>query len=622
VKVAWPWLVVAACGGWLYHLSGANWDKQLLPLFILIVLSDLVYAIGGPHRFSRVAPAVALAGLWLGPQGALLCLFALFVGTLILLGVHKSDGEAIEAAGRGLLPFAVSPLFLGQGSASFSQMMFALQAYFLVSLFLPPKEARFRFDLLLLIAAPGLALGLVTVAQEDPRLSILMLPLLVALSCTREDSMTLVSRLRKLMGMTQSKDDQIRFLIRSSQELLQVKEPDKLRALLEDRAADAPRPELYELFQQQGKIALRTAKQQKELTQALQLQAKQTKRLKGLIGAAQRMASTLSPLDLDKAFQQSLRQLTEPVKLEWAGVDFPQPEALNQARRDNRPVEVGEDVVYPVPGFLIRTEQRELVEILVRIYATCRQNVNALLELKDSQARLLESNQMATVGRLAAGVAHELNTPLGAISLSAEHGLLQIDRGRAEKARGNFENILEAAQMSKLTVARLRAYTRPKDKSAPATVIEPAKIIEDALGLLESRIASSEVEVEKSLDEELRVLMVSIDFYGVTNNLLVNALDSVGFEAPPRKMRVVLAREGDRAVFTVEDDGPGVPAEIQEQIFEAFFTTKDVGRGMGLGLHLCKQFVEQAGGAIEVSSSSLGGACFRVTLPSQAKALS
>jgi two-component system C4-dicarboxylate transport sensor histidine kinase DctB len=222
---------------------------------------------------------------------------------------------------------------------------------------------------------------------------------------------------------------------------------------------------------------------------------------------------------------------------------------------------------------------------------------------------------MAAVGRLAAGVAHELNTPLGAISLSAEHGLLQIERGRAEKARSNLENILEAAQMSKLTIARLRAYTRPKERAAPATVIDPSKIIEDALGLLESRITSAEVELNKNLDQSLRVTMVSIDFYGVVNNLLVNALDAIGSQPLPRKMSVDLAREGERVVLRVEDNGLGVADTERERIFEAFFTTKDEGRGMGLGLHLCKQFVEQAGGRIEVGASELGGARFVVTLP-------
>jgi len=65
----------------------------------------------------------------------------------------------------------------------------------------------------------------------------------------------------------------------------------------------------------------------------------------------------------------------------------------------------------------------------------------------------------------------------------------------------------------------------------------------------------------------------------------------------------------------VEDNGIGVPDTERERIFEAFFTTKDEGRGMGLGLHLCKQFVEQAGGGIEVGASALGGARFVVTLP-------
>jgi len=114
----------------------------------------------------------------------------------------------------------------------------------------------------------------------------------------------------------------------------------------------------------------------------------------------------------------------------------------------------------------------------------------------------------------------------------------------------------------------------------------------------------------------LRILMVSIDFYGVVNNLLVNALDAVGSEPPPRRARVQLKAVGDDVVLTVEDNGPGVSEENSEKIFEAFFTTKDVGRGMGLGLHLCRQFVEDACGTIEVTGSSLGGACFRVVLPS------
>ena len=575
MKAAWPWIAVLGCSAWFYHSSGATWDTDLFPLFLLIVLCDVVYAIGGSHRFSRVAPAVALSGIWLGASGALVCLTALLAGTVLLLVTTSAkEARAVESAGRSLLPFAIAPLFFSGETTSFSQLLFALQAYFVVALFLPPKDARFRFDLLLLIAAPGLALALVTVARDDPRLALLMLPLLVALSCTREDNVVLVVKLRKLLGLTQSKDDQIKFLIRSSQQLLQVKDPDKLKELLTEHAAEAPRPELYELFQQQGKIALRTAKQQKDLTRALQEQAEQTKRLQGLMGAAQRMASTLDAEELERALRDSLDRLT------------------NQ-----------------------KTEQKEMVEILNRIYSTCRQNVETLRELKESQARLLESNRMAAVGRLAAGVAHELNTPLGAISLSAEHGLLQIERGRAEKAKSNLENIFEAAQMSKLTIARLRAYTRPKEQAAPATLINPSKIVEDALGLLESRISSSEVELSKKLDESLRVTMVSIDFYGVANNLLVNALDAIGSQPLPRKMSVALERQGEGVVLRVEDNGPGVPETARERIFEAFFTTKDEGRGMGLGLHLCKQFVEQAGGRVEVGTSALGGARFVVTLP-------
>lgn len=617
MKAASPWLAVAACAGWLYHSrpDGADWAANQLPFFVLIVICDLLYALGGPHRFSRVAPTVALSGLWLGQWCALGCLIALFGGTLLLLLTSSPQPRAIEAAGRGLLPFAVAPLFLTGPASEFAQLLFAVQAYFVTALLLGPKDSRFRMDLLLLIAAPGISLGLVSVFREEPRLTILMLPLLVALSCTREDNSMLMAKLRKLMGLAHSKDDQIKFLIRSSQELLQVRDPEKLRELLGARAAEAPRPELYELFQQLGRTALGTARQQKELAQALQEQAEQTRRLQGLLGAAQLMTSTLEAAQLERALHQSLQTLTAPQRLDWVGPNFAQPALLKKAREKGQPVKCEGAWVFPYPGFLIESSQPEVVEILVRIYLTCRQNVDTLKELKESQAQLLESNRMAAVGRLAAGVAHELNTPLGAISLSAEHGQRLLGRGQLEKAATNFQTILEASQMSQLTVARLRAYTRPKSESTPASKLNPLKVIEDALKLLQSRIESSEVELSRDFETDLWITVIPIDFYGIVNNLLVNALDSVGSANPPRKLHLSLKAVGAGVLFQVDDNGPGVPAEHSIRIFEAFFTTKDEGRGMGLGLHLCRQFAEQAGGSIELATAALGGASFRVWLP-------
>ena len=255
------------------------------------------------------------------------------------------------------------------------------------------------------------------------------------------------------------------------------------------------------------------------------------------------------------------------------------------------------------------------MDVLVRIYSTCRQNVDTLEELKDSQARLLDSSRMAAVGRLAAGVAHELNTPLGAISISAEHALLQVERERFDGAKKNLGVILQAAEKSRLTVDRLSSYTRPPRDAEKSQTVKLGDVVDDALALLQQRILSSDFEMETSGDQEIRIRAVPLDVYSVVNNLIVNSMDALGAEPPPRKIKITLQNESKWGILSVEDNGPGVPSEIRERIFEPFFTTKPVGLGMGLGLHLCKQVLTNLGGRLELEDSPLGGALFRAHFP-------
>ena len=616
MRAIWPWLVSGVAGTFLFYSKQGPWNSILVPLIVAIVLCDLLYVAGGPHRFSRVAPVAAAAGLWLGAQGGLACLFGLLVGTLLVLFSHpKIDQRVVEAGGRSLLPFALAPLLLADPQPSIARQFFALQVYLVVAFLTPPKEGSFRFDLLLLLGGPGVGLALVTVAEKDIRLLILTLPIFVALACTREDSMALVGRLRHLLGMTQSKDDQIRFLVRTSQELLAETDPDKLKALLQARSAEAPRPELVKFFQRQGKVALRSAQQKRDLARAVEQEARQSKTLKGLMGAAHRMASTLDAQELEQALVNSIDELVDYKRIFWEGPNFPEPERLREAREKKSPLYRDSLLLYPFPGLLIETQDKDLMDVLVRIYATCRQNVDTLEELKDSQARLLDSSRMAAVGRLAAGVAHELNTPLGAISISAEHALLQVDRERLDGAKKNLGVILQAAEKSRLTVDRLSSYTRPPRDAEKSQKVKLADVIDDALALLQQQILSSDFEVETSIECEARIRAVPLDVYSVVNNLIVNSIDALGAEPPPRKIKIRLLSDSGWAVLSVEDNGPGVPLAIQDKIFEPFFTTKPVGLGMGLGLHLCKQVLTNLGGRLELKPSSLGGACFVAHFP-------
>ncbi|HIB69035.1 MAG TPA: hypothetical protein EYO33_29100 [Phycisphaerales bacterium] len=128
MRATWPWLVSGVAGTFLFFSKQGPWNSILVPLIVAIVLCDLLYVAGGPHRFSRVAPVAATAGLWLGAQGGLACLFGLFVGTLLVLFSHpKLDHRVVEAGGRSLLPLALAPLVLANPEPSIARQFFALQ---------------------------------------------------------------------------------------------------------------------------------------------------------------------------------------------------------------------------------------------------------------------------------------------------------------------------------------------------------------------------------------------------------------------------------------------------------------------------------------------------------------
>ncbi|HIB69686.1 MAG TPA: hypothetical protein EYO33_32560 [Phycisphaerales bacterium] len=183
------------------------------------------------------------------------------------------------------------------------------------------------------------------------------------------------------------------------------------------------------------------------------------------------------------------------------------------------------------------------------------------------------------------------------------------------RAKKNLGVILQAAEKSRLTVDRLSSYTRPPRDAEKSQTVKLADVIDDALALLQQRILSSDFEVETSIECEARIRAVPLDVYSVVNNLIVNSMDALGAEPPPRKIKIRLLSDSGWAVLSVEDNGPGVPLAIQDKIFEPFFTTKPVGLGMGLGLHLCKQVLTNLGGRLELKPSSLGGACFVAHFP-------
>jgi two-component system NtrC family sensor kinase len=270
-------------------------------------------------------------------------------------------------------------------------------------------------------------------------------------------------------------------------------------------------------------------------------------------------------------------------------------------------------------------------------------------ELKRTQARLVQAEKMAALGVLTAGIAHELNNPINYLRSSA-HTLQRLVAALAEfcEATQQLElpqddparallgalvrrhrvprtiegveelagNITLGADRAAEIVRGLRQFSRLD--MAEQEVADLHQCIEATLLLLRHRTKQG-VEIHRDFGTLPRCLCYPGKLNQVLMNLLVNALDAV--EQEPGSGRVTLRTravelDGARAVsIVVEDDGPGIPVEHRERIFEPFYTTKSQGRGVGLGLSISYGLVQEHGGELRVGPSPQGGASFEIVLP-------
>ncbi|HEU4367141.1 MAG TPA: ATP-binding protein, partial [Methylomirabilota bacterium] len=236
-----------------------------------------------------------------------------------------------------------------------------------------------------------------------------------------------------------------------------------------------------------------------------------------------------------------------------------------------------------------------------------------LEELHRTQAQLVQSEKVATMGSLLAGVAHELNNPLAVVMGQAD--LLCV--GAKDPA------LLKRAEMINAAADRCARIVRnflalARQRPAERTDMHLNQIIREALELLAYDLRTNSAEISLELAEGLPVLWADAhQLHQVVINLVANAHQAMRHSAAPRRLviRTGLEREPARVQLEVTDTGPGILAEIQTKIFEPFFTTKPPGEGTGLGLSLCKRVIEEHGGTITVESQPGHGTTFRVELP-------
>jgi PAS domain S-box-containing protein len=239
-----------------------------------------------------------------------------------------------------------------------------------------------------------------------------------------------------------------------------------------------------------------------------------------------------------------------------------------------------------------------------------RESIRMKKELENTQIQLLQSEKMASLGKLAAGVAHQLNNPLGGITLFAR--LMLEEYVLEENARKDLNRILKDAERCRDTVKELLEFARQTRHEMRPLDINRA--VARTLFLLENQTLFQNIDVVRELDSE--VPAVRGDTQQINHmfmNIILNAAQAMDGHGT-LTVSTNLSENGN-VVIEIADTGPGIPADVLPHIFEPFFTTKEEGEGTGIGLSLVYGIVENHEGKIQAVNNSPCGTRFIIELP-------
>ncbi|KAG1257305.1 hypothetical protein G6F68_009376 [Rhizopus microsporus] len=230
--------------------------------------------------------------------------------------------------------------------------------------------------------------------------------------------------------------------------------------------------------------------------------------------------------------------------------------------------------------------------------------------VQEAQGRLLRVARASTVGELTTSIAHEVNQTLAAIASSAEacQRWLAQDPPNVDKARQTVARILADAHRAGDVIARIRGLTQGAAPERRAFDLNQA--VEEMLALSRSELDRHGVAVALLLDADLPPVQADrVQVQQVIGNLILNAVDAMeAVPAADRRLSLLTQRDGARISLSVRDRGVGLPADHPERVFDAFWTTKS--HGLGLGLSLSRSIIEANDGQIRAERPSGGGACF------------
>jgi two-component system NtrC family sensor kinase len=267
---------------------------------------------------------------------------------------------------------------------------------------------------------------------------------------------------------------------------------------------------------------------------------------------------------------------------------------------------------------------RLIIVCLVIVYGVMTQSLinsrkAALLEKERTQEQLIQSESLAAIGQLVAGIAHELNNPLASAS-----SLIQTDieliQEQAEKRQVDQELLEDLAYSLKELNKTKEIVKSILDLSRQTQTyledVDMNAVIDEALQVLYNQYKSMEVTIERHYDPNLPTIQGNFSNLGqVLINIVNNALQALPDGRGKISLFTSCHQDTESIVVECRDDGIGIPPEIMKDIFKPFFTTKEVGKGTGLGLYVSYEIIKKHAGEIRVSSEKGKGTIFTIILP-------
>ncbi len=258
----------------------------------------------------------------------------------------------------------------------------------------------------------------------------------------------------------------------------------------------------------------------------------------------------------------------------------------------------------------------EVAALENRMHGLIERVGQARVKLEKSQATLMAAERLASVGKMAAGVAHSIRNPLTSVKMRLFSLQRTLNMGPNEQE--DFEVIAAEIKHLDTIIQNFLEYARPPKLQLRR--VSPSEVVDAALNLLRHRLEGQGVDVVVERDDAIRPILLDPEqLKEVLVNLMANALDAMEGSGH----LVIVETEGfidpmgRVGVLTLTDSGPGVPEDIRESIFEPFFTTKD--EGTGLGLPIVRRIVEGHNGVVNCSQAKGGGAKFTIILPFDAQ---